>query len=144
MKSLDAVRQSCREGRADETPASDVLATLGVMTQQECAQLTGALDKLQHHQSLSSQERDLVCEALSDITHYLAAHQTQLQQVGASVMESSDLSAMALFQGDPPPLVVMRRKAIRMYPFNTKVALYYSDKLNRYFSVPYQTGGDES
>lgn len=40
---------------------------------------------------------------------------------------------------DPPYVLVLKRKAIRLYPDSTRIALYYSDKLNKYFSVPYTT-----
>jgi hypothetical protein len=39
--------------------------------------------------------------------------------------------------GNIPFILVLKRKAIRMYPDGTKVALYYNEKLNKYFSVPY-------
>ena len=38
---------------------------------------------------------------------------------------------------DPPFVLVLKRKAIRMYPNKTKVALYYNQKLDKYFSIPY-------
>jgi hypothetical protein len=38
---------------------------------------------------------------------------------------------------DPPYVLMLKRKAIRLYPNKTKVALYYNQRLNRYFSVPY-------
>lgn len=40
-------------------------------------------------------------------------------------------------RNDPPFTLVLKRKAIRMYPNDTKIALYYSDRLKTYFSVPY-------
>lgn len=40
-------------------------------------------------------------------------------------------------KGEPPFTLVLKRKAIRLYPNDTKVALYYSDRLKAYFSVPY-------
>jgi hypothetical protein len=39
--------------------------------------------------------------------------------------------------GDPPFVLMLKRKAIRLYPNNTKIALYYNQRLNKYFSVPY-------
>lgn len=42
---------------------------------------------------------------------------------------------------DPPMMLVLKRQAIRYYPNNTKIALYYSDKLNQHFSVPYSDAG---
>jgi hypothetical protein len=38
-----------------------------------------------------------------------------------------------------PFVLVLRRKAVRMYPEGTRVALYYNERLNRYFSVPYSS-----
>ena len=39
----------------------------------------------------------------------------------------------------PPIIMVIKRKAVRLYPDGTRVALYYNDKLRRYFSVPFGT-----
>jgi hypothetical protein len=41
-------------------------------------------------------------------------------------------------KGTPPFTLVLKRKAIRQYPNDTRVALYWSEKLKTYFSVPYQ------
>ena len=38
---------------------------------------------------------------------------------------------------DPPFVLVLKRKAIRYYPEGIKNVLYYNQRLNRYFSVPY-------
>ncbi len=43
---------------------------------------------------------------------------------------------------DPPFTLVLKRKAIRLYPDKTKIALYYNDKLGKLFSVPYTTDKD--
>lgn len=47
---------------------------------------------------------------------------------------------------DPPNIVMLRRKAIRVFPGGKKVALYYADKIDKYVTVPYddynyKTGG---
>jgi len=39
----------------------------------------------------------------------------------------------------PPIILVIKRKAVRLYPDGTRIALYYSDKMKRYFSVPFGT-----
>lgn len=44
--------------------------------------------------------------------------------------------------GDPPFVLVLKRKAIRLYPNGEKVALYYNNKIKKYFSVPYGPGVD--
>lgn len=40
---------------------------------------------------------------------------------------------------DPPAVLVLKRKAIRLYPNDTRIALYYNDRLNKFFSIPYST-----
>jgi hypothetical protein len=45
---------------------------------------------------------------------------------------------------DPPNILVLRRKSIRLYPDNTRVALYYNNTLDKYFSVPYGPKIDSS
>jgi len=40
-------------------------------------------------------------------------------------------------QADPPNILIMRRKSIRMFPNNQRVSLYYVDKINKYVTVPY-------
>lgn len=45
-------------------------------------------------------------------------------------------STQALVE-DPPYLVTLKRLNIRLYQGNIKVALYYSDKLNKYFTIAY-------
>lgn len=42
----------------------------------------------------------------------------------------------------PPNILILRRKTIRQFPNNVMVALYFNDKLNQYFSIPY--GGVEA
>jgi len=41
---------------------------------------------------------------------------------------------------DPPFVLVLNRRAIRLYPNDIKVAIYYNKKLDKYFSIPYGSG----
>ena len=43
---------------------------------------------------------------------------------------------------DPPFVLVLKRKAIRLYPNGQKIALYHNNKFNKFFSVPYGPGVD--
>lgn len=38
---------------------------------------------------------------------------------------------------DPPAVLIMKRKSIRQFPNNQRVALYYVEKINKYVTVPY-------
>jgi hypothetical protein len=57
-------------------------------------------------------------------------------KVGDSATQNTEITE-ALSQGEPPFVLVLKRKAYRMYPNNLRVALYYNDRLDKYFSVPY-------
>lgn len=46
-----------------------------------------------------------------------------------------------ILKGDPPFTLVLKRKAIRQYTGDMKIALYYNDRLKTYFSVPYTDMG---
>jgi len=40
-----------------------------------------------------------------------------------------------------PALIVLKRRAIRVFPDGQKVALYWADRINKYISVPFQSIG---
>ena len=40
---------------------------------------------------------------------------------------------------DPPAVLIMKRKSIRLFPDGQKVALYYVEKINKYVTVPYNS-----
>ena len=40
-------------------------------------------------------------------------------------------------QMDPPAVLIMKRKSIRQFPDDQRVALYYVDKIDKYVTVPY-------
>lgn len=44
----------------------------------------------------------------------------------------------------PPYILVLKRQNVRQFPGNMMVALYYNEKLNKHFSVPYGKGMDAS
>lgn len=43
-------------------------------------------------------------------------------------------------EADMPQIIILKRKAIRVYPDNQKVGLYYSQALDRYVSIPFGAG----
>jgi hypothetical protein len=68
------------------------------------------------------------------------AHRIKVGDVAYNnnVKEEFDLVEAPIdFDNDPPFILILKRRAIRMYPDKTKVALYYNKTLDKYFSVPY-------
>jgi len=84
-------------------------------------------------------------EAIVDTSDYkigpsgrkVRAHRLKIGDVGEVREDFELVEAPVDFDNDPPFVLVLKRRAIRMYPDKTKVALYYSKTLDKYFSVPY-------
>jgi len=60
-----------------------------------------------------------------------------------NVKEETINEILANAEPDPPYVLILQRKAIRLYPNEVRVALYYNKQLNKYFSVPYGLKGTE-
>ena len=54
-------------------------------------------------------------------------------------MNMSEARKISAQEQMPPIILVIKRKAVRLYPDGTRIALYYSSKLKKYFSVPFNT-----
>lgn len=147
MKSFQDLKSTLSES-SPERQRFDALVRAGLMDKSELPKLHRVLDKLAQEHPLSTAERQVVIDLVNQLTHLATSNVSVFQKIRQAVKEEqineiADISANALYHKEPPPLVVMRRKAIRMYPHDTKIALYYSDKLDRYFSVPYTDSTDE-
>lgn len=69
------------------------------------------------------------------------AHRIVMSSNSPETSDDEKLKEELIEEGvfDPPAVLVLKRKAIRLYPNDTRVALYYNDRLNKYFSIPYST-----
>ncbi len=70
------------------------------------------------------------------------AHRFKVGDVAYDKNEYEIEEAALDLNNDPPFVLVLKRKSIRLYPNNTKIALYYNQKLDKYFSIPYGGGVD--
>lgn len=52
-------------------------------------------------------------------------------------IEQSRIVESLSFRADPPNVIMLKRKAIRIFPDGRKVALYHADKIDKYISIPY-------
>lgn len=138
MKSFGEFKQELTEQVSSNLQQFEELVDAGVLDKNKQAKFNSVLNQLHEDHPLSTKDRQIICGMIEELSR-LATNNLSYQTM---IAETTDSSSVAMYHQEPPPLVVLRRKAIRMYPFNTKVALYYSDKLNRYFSVPYQDMGD--
>lgn len=55
-------------------------------------------------------------------------------------IEGEEFLGEAANMGDPPMMMVLKRKGIRIFPDGRRVALYVNDKLGLTFTIPYSDG----
>ena len=69
------------------------------------------------------------------------AHRVKIGDKGYqdSTVEEKLSEAQSKDGPTPPYVLLLKRKAIRLYPDGTKIALYYNKQINKFFSVPYDT-----
>ena len=105
------------------------------------------VDLLTSNKQIFSQARRSVNEGVLDSSDYKVSPTTGKKYRAHRIVISKDNEENLkeeLTKFDPPFVLVLKRKAIRLYPGSTRIALYYSDKLNKYFSVPYSTEENQS
>ena len=91
----------------------------------------------------SAKEIDTSDFKLSSSGRKVRAHRIKVGDKVDRVEENVDLSeepTVLQEDKDPPLVLVIKRKAIRLYPDGTRIALYFNERLGKYFSVPYQYG----
>lgn len=58
-------------------------------------------------------------------------------------VKEETINEVSTVESDPPYVLILQRKAIRLYPNEVRIALYYNKQLNKHFSVPYGLKGTE-
>lgn len=174
MKSLFEFRQepTIDEEKADHSKF-DALVRAGLANKAQLQRIHSILDKMQEDKpTFNNADRMILQNLFNKMVNLLTSNKQIFSQarrsVSEGVIDSSDFKVSPttgkkyrahrivvskdneenlkeeLTKFDPPFVLVLKRKAIRLYPGSTRIALYYSDKLNKYFSVPYSTEENQS
>jgi hypothetical protein len=90
-------------------------------------------------QNLFNKMADLLANNKQIFQRTRQAVREEIEAVELQIGEEQELEIVEakLDDFDPPFVLMLKRRAIRMYPDGTRVALYYNRQLNKYFSVPY-------
>jgi len=123
------------ENVSDDDKKLSMLVRSGLFDPKKLTLLRRAMDK--STEKLSPTEKS----TLVALVHRLMDVINQNQQIYSRVRQAvkqEEISEAYARPADPPPIILLRRKAIRVYPDGKKVALYYADKLNKYISIPYE------
>jgi hypothetical protein len=110
------------------------------------------VDLISNNKQIFQQTRRAVREYIVDTSDYkidktgrkYKAHRIKLGDTTPAVADGTvELAKEEVVQlteaQDPPFVLVLKRKAIRLYPDGTKIALYHNDRLDKDFAVPYST-----
>jgi len=108
------------------------------------------VDLISNNKQIFQQTRRAVREDIVDTSDYkidktgrkYKAHRIKLGDTPAAdgSVELAKEEVVQLTEAqDPPFVLVLKRKAIRLYPDGTKIALYHNDRLDKDFAVPYST-----
>jgi hypothetical protein len=94
---------------------------------------------------LPRNQRDVLQRYNTALSSAAYGSQTSYQALMRNVKEDFEITRDEYIsearQGDPPMVIVLKRKGIRIFPDGKRVALYTNDKLGLTFTIPYQSFG---
>jgi hypothetical protein len=151
MKNLQEFRQLVEEEKSDYSKF-DMLVRAGLANKAQLARLHRILDKMtEERPQFNNADREIMRNLFNRMIDIISNNKQIFQKTRQAVREEVEqeetqpieLSEVTLdLNNDPPFVLVLKRKSIRLYPNNTKIALYYNQKLDKYFSIPYGGGVD--
>ncbi len=109
------------------------LIRAGLFDSKKIPTLRRALDK--DPSKMTPQERDILKHLLDNVLDQVMNSQQVYQKIRQNVRE--DVIQEAIEGINIPAVLVLKRRAIRLYPDGQKVALYYASKIKKYVSVPF-------
>jgi hypothetical protein len=98
---------------------------------------------------ITSQEKRMLINLLDSLISQVVSDDQVYRKVRQNVHNVSEAKMDTYSKFDPrykagwptdkemPSVLILKRKAIRVYPDNQKVALYYSQALDKYVTIPY-------
>jgi len=136
MKSLLEFKSIVEEEKSDYSKF-DILVRAGLANKAQLQRIHRILDKMQDERPQFNNTDRMILQNLFNKMVDLISNNKQIFQKARQVVKEEVELNEAPIDGDPPPVLMLKRKSIRLYPDNTRVALYYNDKLDKYFSIPY-------
>ena len=146
MKSLLEFKSIVEEEKSDYSKF-DALVRAGLANKAQLNRIHKILDKMSEERpQFNNADREIMRNLFNRMADLIANNKQIFGRAKQAVRE--DLNELSLpvgitadmpFVPDPPAVLVIKRKAVRLYPDGTRIAMYWSDKLKRVFSVPYST-----
>lgn len=145
MKSLQDFKTLLEEEKSDYSKF-DVLVRAGLANKAQMQRIHKILDKMgEEKPTFNNADRMIIQNLFNKMVDLISNNKQINTQARRAVREEVEVEVTeepVILQEDkdPPLVLVIKRKAIRMYPDGTRIALYYNERLKKYFSVPYQYG----
>lgn len=153
MKSIKQIKAELVDlqeslGSDDSERKFAALVRAGLFDPHKLTLLKRALNK--ENAKMTKAEREALIELLDNLLSSVLGDKGVYNKVKTSINETSeqdeDITIEEAAKTDfditqVPPMIIMKRKAIRVFPDGQKVALYWADRINKYISVPFQSIG---
>ena len=143
MKSLLEFKHIVEEEKSDYSKL-DALVRAGLANKAQLQRIHKIMDKMgEERPTFNNSDREIMRNLFNRMADLITSNKQIYSRARQAVREEleeakSDSvgSAFPIFP-DPPAVLVIKRKAVRLYPDGTRIAMYWSDKLKRVFSLPY-------
>ena len=149
MKSLLEFK-SIVEEEASDYSKFDVLVRAGLANKAQMQRIHKILDKMSEDRpQFNNADKMIIQNLFNKMVDLISNNKSINMQARRAVKEeeitleniiensSDDINEESVEIQDPPFILVLKRKSIRGFPNDTRVALYFNKQLNKYFSIPY-------
>ena len=150
MKSLLEFKSIVEEEKQDYSKF-DALVRAGLANKAQLARIHKILDKMgEERPQFNNADREIMRNLFNRMVDLISNNKQIFGKARQAVREeleearTDNVGSAFPLVPEPPAVLVVKRKAVRLYPDGTRVALYWSDKLKKYFSVPYGPAIDSS
>lgn len=150
MKDIKQIREQfdlITEKEEKEDRKLSALVRAGLYDAKKLPALKRALEK--SADKITSQEKRMLINLLDSLISQVVSDDQVYRKVRQNVHNVNEAKMDTYSKFDPrykagwptdkemPSVLILKRKAIRVYPDNQKVALYYSQALDKYVTIPY-------
>ena len=139
MKSLLDFKLITEEEKKDYSKF-DALVRAGLANKAQMQRIHKILDKMgEEKPNFNPADRAILQNLFNRMVDLISNNKQIYSKAKQAVREDLEEATSVPLVPMPPIIMVIKRKAVRLYPDGTRIALYYSDKMKRYFSVPFGT-----
>jgi hypothetical protein len=144
MKSIKSLREQYELITEKEDKEQRKLTTLvraGLFDAKKLPMLKRALDK--GADKMTPAEKKILIDLLDSLMNQVISSDPVYMKVKRNVQGMSEelIAEAPSTISDVPSIVVLKRKAVRVYPGGQQVGLYYSQQLDKYVTIPFGETG---